>query len=147
MLTRRFALPLLCFTQVTRDEIESVVREVLDKTLQPVAAYNHSKVAEHNSQLVDAVVKRLGTLDKPYKFTGTSSAGSRLSLHLHSVHTRPKNYVPDRCAVTSTILEHSTAGLHTAHGALWDSGNDLAVFVRWENKALYAMVVVCALKL
>jgi len=49
--------------------------------------------------------------------------------------------------VTSTILERSTAGLHTAHGALWDSGNDLAVVVRWENKALYAIVVVCALKL
>jgi len=64
-----------CVTQVTRDEIESVVRDVLDKTLQPVAAYSHSKVAEHNAELVDAAVKRLGALDKPYKFTGTAWQG------------------------------------------------------------------------
>ena len=50
--------------------------------------------------------------------------------------------------VGCTVLpKTTTTGLHTAHAFYWDSAHDVSALVRWENKHVYCIANVFAIRL
>jgi len=47
---------------------------------------------------------------------------------------------PFKYIVTSTIMQKSGAGLHTAFSCLWDDETDASYIVNWENATIYCIV-------
>ncbi|KAK7882465.1 hypothetical protein WMY93_028639 [Mugilogobius chulae] len=46
--------------------------------------------------------------------------------------------------VNCTIMQKSSAGLHTANSCFWDTATDGSCTVRWENRTMYCVVSVFA---
>uniref|UniRef100_A0A673T3X8 Dynein light chain Tctex-type 1 n=1 Tax=Suricata suricatta TaxID=37032 RepID=A0A673T3X8_SURSU len=74
-------------------------------------AYQHSKVNQWTTSVVEQTLSQLTKLGKPFKYI-----------------------------VTCVIMQKNGAGLHTASSCFWDSSTDGSCTVRWENKTMYCIV-------
>uniref|UniRef100_A0A8C4RDT5 Dynein light chain Tctex-type 1 n=1 Tax=Eptatretus burgeri TaxID=7764 RepID=A0A8C4RDT5_EPTBU len=79
-------------------------------------SYQHSKVNQWSSNIVDQCLNHLAKLNKPFKYI-----------------------------VTCTIVQKNGAGLHLASSCFWDNTTDGSCTVRWENKTIYCIVSVFGL--
>uniref|UniRef100_G3W1Z8 Dynein light chain Tctex-type 1 n=1 Tax=Sarcophilus harrisii TaxID=9305 RepID=G3W1Z8_SARHA len=74
-------------------------------------AYQHSKVNQWTTNVVEQTLSQLTKLGKPFKYI-----------------------------VTCVIMQKNGAGLHTASSCFWDNTSDGSCTVRWENKTMYCIV-------
>ncbi|KAJ3226600.1 Dynein light chain Tctex-type [Chytriomyces hyalinus] len=51
------------------DEVNNVIKESIESTIQN-AAYHHNKVGQWNSNIVEQCLKKLASLNKPFKYIG-----------------------------------------------------------------------------
>ncbi|KAG7239217.1 hypothetical protein INR49_029970 [Caranx melampygus] len=78
-------------------------------------AYQHSRVNQWTTSVVEQCLSQLSKLGKPYKYI-----------------------------VTCIIMQKNGAGLQTASACFWDTATDENCTVRWENKSMYCIVNVLA---
>eukprot|EP00127_Corallochytrium_limacisporum_P007330 Clim_evm17s247 gene=Clim_evmTU17s247 len=97
------------------EEVTHVVTDCVEQNLANVA-YHHGKVSQWTSNVLEATLKKLSGLGKPYKYV-----------------------------VSCTIMQKTGAGLHTATSCYWDSETDGSATIRWENKKMYCIVTVFGL--
>eukprot|EP00164_Ancoracysta_twista_P001660 GFYU01002180.1.p1 GENE.GFYU01002180.1~~GFYU01002180.1.p1 ORF type:complete len:130 (-),score=30.87 GFYU01002180.1:234-587(-) len=94
------------------DDIQTLVRESIDVSVAN-ATFQHNKVHHWTSGVIEQCLKRLSTLNRPFKYM-----------------------------VTCVIVQRNGAGMHTASSCFWDPNNDGFVTVRWENKTMSCFVTV-----
>eukprot|EP01116_Phalansterium_solitarium_P000725 TRINITY_DN10579_c0_g1_i1.p3 TRINITY_DN10579_c0_g1~~TRINITY_DN10579_c0_g1_i1.p3 ORF type:complete len:114 (-),score=38.68 TRINITY_DN10579_c0_g1_i1:355-696(-) len=97
------------------EDVQNIIKESVESTLQNTV-YNHSKVPQWTSNVVEQCLKRLSALNKPFKYV-----------------------------VTCIIMQKNGAGLHTASSCFWDNTSDGSCSHRWENKNMYAITSVFGL--
>ena len=52
------------------EDVQNIIKESVETTLQN-AVYNHAKVPQWTSTVVEQCLKRLTALNKPFKYIGT----------------------------------------------------------------------------
>ncbi|KAM5283677.1 dynein light chain Tctex-type 1 isoform 2-T2 [Hipposideros larvatus] len=92
------------------DEVSNIVKEAIEGSIGG-NAYQHSKVNQWTTNVVEQTLSQLTKLGKPFKYI-----------------------------VTCVIMQKNGAGLHTASSCFWDSSTDGSCTVRWENKTMYCIV-------
>mmetsp|Transcript_22592 Transcript_22592/g.37273 ORF Transcript_22592/g.37273 Transcript_22592/m.37273 type:complete len:114 (+) Transcript_22592:89-430(+) len=97
------------------DDVNTIIKESIEAVLSN-AVYHHNKVAQWTSNIVENALKRLTSLNKPFKYI-----------------------------VTCIIMQKNGAGLHTASSCYWDNTTDGSCTVRWENKTMYCITTVFGL--
>eukprot|EP00899_Mesostigma_viride_P019970 jgi/Mesvir1/27975/Mv20178-RA.1 len=76
------------------DDVNNIIKESIDGILLN-ASYDHIKVGQWTSNVVESCLKRLTALNKPFKYV-----------------------------VTCVIMQKTGAGLHTASSCYWDNTTD-----------------------
>eukprot|EP01135_Chromosphaera_perkinsii_P008721 Nk52_evm54s1444 gene=Nk52_evmTU54s1444 len=99
------------------EEVNNIIKESIEQSLQNTN-YNHNKVGQWTANVVEQCLKRLTSLNKPFKYV-----------------------------VTNVIMQKNGAGLHTASSCYWDNNTDGSCTVRWENKTMYCIVSVFGLSI
>ncbi|KAM7074839.1 dynein light chain Tctex-type 1-like [Molossus nigricans] len=92
-------------------EVSNIVKEAIEKSAIGGNAYQHSKVNQWTTNVVEQTLSQLTKLGKPFKYI-----------------------------VTCVIMQKNGAGLHTASSCFWDSSTDGSCTVRRENKTMYCIV-------
>ncbi|XP_005420201.1 dynein light chain Tctex-type 1 [Geospiza fortis] len=92
------------------DEVSSIIKEAIEGAIGG-NAYQHSKVNQWTTSVVEQTLSQLTKLGKPFKYI-----------------------------VTCVIMQKNGAGLHTASSCFWDNSSDGTCTVRWENKTMYCIV-------
>nr|XP_058902311.1 dynein light chain Tctex-type 1-like [Kogia breviceps] len=88
------------------DEVSNIVKEAIERAIGG-NAYQHSKVSQWTTNVVEQTLSQLTKLGKPFKYI-----------------------------VTHVIIKKNRAGLHKASSCFWDSPTDGSGTVRWENKTM-----------
>ncbi|KAF3421917.1 hypothetical protein E2986_01462 [Frieseomelitta varia] len=122
-------------TQFVVDDVSKIIKEAIEVSIGG-NAYQHNKVNQWTSNVVEGCLGNLTKLQKPYKYIGMY-----LTVHKNSFFIELKKTVP----VTCTIMQKNGAGLHTASSCYWDNATDGSCTVRWENKTMYCIVSVFGL--
>eukprot|EP00002_Diphylleia_rotans_P016997 TRINITY_DN3300_c0_g2_i1.p2 TRINITY_DN3300_c0_g2~~TRINITY_DN3300_c0_g2_i1.p2 ORF type:complete len:114 (+),score=24.81 TRINITY_DN3300_c0_g2_i1:76-417(+) len=94
------------------EDVTNIIKEAVEATLQN-STYNHNKVTQWTSTIVEQSLKRLAALGKPFKYV-----------------------------VTCLIMQKNGAGLHTASSSYWDTQIDGSCTHRWESKSMYCVTTV-----
>ena len=102
-------------SQFVVDEVSTIIKEAVESTIGG-NAYQHAKVNQWTSSIVETLLGTLTKQQKPFKYI-----------------------------VTCTIMQKNGAGLHTASSCFWDNTTDGSCTVRWENKSMYCIVSVFGL--
>ncbi|XP_010580131.1 PREDICTED: dynein light chain Tctex-type 1 isoform X1 [Haliaeetus leucocephalus] len=97
-------------TSFVVDEVSSIIKEAIESAIGG-NAYQHSKVNQWTTSVVEQTLSQLTKLGKPFKYI-----------------------------VTCVIMQKNGAGLHTASSCFWDNSSDGTCTVRWENKTMYCIV-------
>ncbi|KAK2163038.1 hypothetical protein LSH36_87g06017 [Paralvinella palmiformis] len=97
------------------DEVSNIIKESIEGAIGG-NAYQHNKVNQWTSNVVEQCLNQLTKLGKPFKYI-----------------------------VTCVIMQKNGAGLHTASSCFWDNTTDGSCTVRWENKTMYCIVSVFGL--
>lgn len=95
-----------------QEDIETIVKNAITSTLSE-NMYNGKKVNDWINTIVDACLKELQSLNRPFKYV-----------------------------VTCIIMQKNGAGLDTAASLFWDFAKDGAVCIPWENSSVHAVVTV-----
>jgi dynein light chain Tctex-type 1 len=90
--------------------------QATDGVLQPTTAFQHTKVPQWTSNVIEGCIKRLKDLNKPCKYV-----------------------------VTSVVMQRNGAGLHMSTSCFWDNASDGSASYRWENKTMYCITTVFGL--
>eukprot|EP01132_Coremiostelium_polycephalum_P003576 gene3576-4455_t len=53
------------------DDIVTILKEAVEVSIQNSDNYQHSKVSQWTSSIIDHSLKKISELDKPYKYIGT----------------------------------------------------------------------------
>ncbi|XP_055849509.1 dynein light chain Tctex-type [Episyrphus balteatus] len=101
--------------QFVVDDVSKIIKEAIEQTIGG-NAYQHDKVNNWTSLVVENCLSVLTKEQKPYKYI-----------------------------VTSMIMQKNGAGLHTASSCFWNNDTDGSCTVRWENKTMYCIVSVFGL--
>ncbi|XP_010175480.1 dynein light chain Tctex-type 1 [Antrostomus carolinensis] len=109
-LGRREEEPNTLFTSFVVDEVSGIIKEAIESAIGG-NAYQHSKVNQWTTSVVEQTLSQLTKLGKPFKYI-----------------------------VTCVIMQKNGAGLHTASSCFWDNSSDGTCTVRWENKTMYCIV-------
>jgi len=99
------------------DEVSNIIKESIEGAIGG-NAYQHNKVNQWTSNVVEQCLNQLTKLGKPFKYI-----------------------------VTCVIMQKNGAGLHTASSCFWDNSTDGSCTVRWENKTMYCIVSVFGLSI
>ncbi|XP_025036442.1 dynein light chain Tctex-type 1 isoform X1 [Pelodiscus sinensis] len=99
-----------CKTSFVVDEVSNIIKEAVEGAIGG-NAYQHSKVNQWTTSVVEQTLSQLTKLGKPFKYI-----------------------------VTCVIMQKNGAGLHTASSCFWDNTSDGNCTVRWENKTMYCIV-------
>ncbi|XP_033875088.2 dynein light chain Tctex-type 1 [Acipenser ruthenus] len=99
------------------DEISTIIKESVEGAIGG-NAYQHSRVNQWSTNVVEQCLSQLTKLGKPFKYI-----------------------------VTCIIMQKNGAGLQTASSCFWDNSTDGSCTVRWENKSMYCIVSVFGLAL
>lgn len=102
-------------TSFVVDEVSNIIKEFVEGAIGG-NAYQHNKVNQWTSNVVEQCLNQLTKLGKPFKYI-----------------------------VTCVIMQKNGAGLHTASSCFWDNTSDGSCTVRWENKTMYCIVSVFGL--
>ncbi|EDQ92428.1 uncharacterized protein MONBRDRAFT_19126 [Monosiga brevicollis MX1] len=102
-------------TAFSVEDVSAIIKESIDQSIGQ-SSYQHSKVNQWTSNVVEQCLKRLTGLGKPFKYI------------VHCV-----------------ILQKNGAGLHTASSCFWDNSTDGSCTIRWENKTMHVIVSVFGL--
>lgn len=97
-------------TSFVVDEVSNIIKEAIESAIGG-NAYQHSKVNQWTTSVVEQSLSQLTKLGKPFKYI-----------------------------VTCVIMQKNGAGLHTASSCFWDNSSDGTCTVRWENKTMYCIV-------
>lgn len=97
-----------------QDEAADVVREVCTRIISPEPSYDHKRVPQLVSDVVDGILAKLTTQ-------------SRL----------PRKYI-----VQCTIVQKNGAGIHTVAACSWNQDSDGSYVYSVETKAMICMVTV-----
>ncbi|KAK5852904.1 hypothetical protein PBY51_006737 [Eleginops maclovinus] len=97
------------------DEVSKIIKESVEATIG-ANAYQHSRVNQWTTSVVEQCLSQLSKLGKPFKYI-----------------------------VTCIIMQKNGAGLQTASTCFWDNSTDGSCAVRWENKSMYCIVTVFGL--
>ncbi|XP_072217975.1 dynein light chain Tctex-type 1 isoform X1 [Leuresthes tenuis] len=97
------------------DEVSKTIKESVETTIGG-NAYQHSRVNQWTTGVVEQCLSQLSKLGKPFKYI-----------------------------VTCIIMQKNGAGLQTASTCFWDNTTDGSCAVRWENKSMYCIVNVFGL--
>jgi len=98
------------------ESIKSLIKRTLDDVLGD-KEYDQKQVQDWANKSVEAILKDLSTKADRFKFV-----------------------------VTCTIMQRKGAGLHSTSSCLWDKTSDNCCSDKWENKTMYCIVSVFALK-
>ncbi|KAE9552299.1 hypothetical protein FO519_004485 [Halicephalobus sp. NKZ332] len=99
----------------TFEEVNNVTKEVLDNIIGQ-NSYQHTEAVKWNQQVVEGITMRLADLNRPYKYCVS-------------------------CVIMQTGLG---AGLNVASTCFWDKTTDQSYSLRWDNKAIVAVLSVFA---
>lgn len=102
-------------TSFVVEEVSNIIKESIEGSIGG-NAYQHNKVNQWTSSVVEQCLNQLTKLSKPFKYI-----------------------------VTCVIMQKNGAGLHTASSCYWDNASDGSCTVRWENKTMYCIVSVFGL--
>ncbi|XP_051746893.1 dynein light chain Tctex-type 1 [Ctenopharyngodon idella] len=97
------------------EEVSGIVKESLEGVIGR-SSYEHKRVSQWTSSVVEQCLAQLSKLGKPFKYI-----------------------------VTCIIMQKNGAGLQSASSCFWDNTTDGSCTVRWENKHLYCIVSVFGL--
>lgn len=97
------------------DDVTNVIKESVESVIGS-NAYQHNKINQWTSNVVEQCLSQLTKMNKPFKYI-----------------------------VTCVIMQKNGAGLHTASSCFWDSTTDGSCTVKWENKTMYVIVSVFGL--
>ncbi|KAJ4929103.1 hypothetical protein JOQ06_005103 [Pogonophryne albipinna] len=97
------------------DEVSKIIKESVEATIG-ANAYQHSRVNQWTTSVVEQCLSQLSKLGKPFKYI-----------------------------VNCIIMQKNGAGLQTASTCFWDNSTDGSCAVRWENKSMYCIVSVFGL--
>ncbi|XP_048841862.1 dynein light chain Tctex-type 1 [Brienomyrus brachyistius] len=97
------------------DEVSAIIKESVEGAIGG-NAYQHSRVNQWTTNVVEQCLSQLTKLGKPFKYI-----------------------------VTCIIMQKNGAGLQTASSCFWDNTTDGSCTVRWENKSMYCIVSVFGL--
>jgi dynein light chain Tctex-type 1 len=103
--------------EVDVEEVEALVKAALSAALAD-AAWDSERAPALTAGILEAVLKALAALGRPFKY-----------------------------AVTAVLQQRVGAGLHVAAGARWDRRTDGSVRVPWESATVQGVVTVYALAL
>uniref|UniRef100_UPI00358F647B dynein light chain Tctex-type 1 n=1 Tax=Myxine glutinosa TaxID=7769 RepID=UPI00358F647B len=102
-------------TVFVTEEVSNIIKECVEVAIGGMS-YQHSKVNQWSSNIVDQCLNQLAKQNKPFKYI-----------------------------VTCTIVQKNGAGLHLASSCFWDNSTDGSCTIRWENKTIYCIVSVFGL--
>eukprot|EP00762_Andalucia_godoyi_P005899 ANDGO_07007.mRNA.1 Dynein light chain Tctex-type len=97
------------------EEVSELVTECIESTIK-TAVYNTSKVDQWTSSIIEACLKKLSSLNIPFKYI-----------------------------VTCIVMQRTGAGIHSACAAFWDTQSDAVCNVKWENDSMQCIVSVYGL--
>ncbi|XP_051974364.1 dynein light chain Tctex-type 1 [Xyrauchen texanus] len=97
------------------DEVSSIVKESVEGVIGG-NVYQHNRVNQWTSNVVEHCLSQLSKLGKPFKYI-----------------------------VTCIIMQKNGAGLQSASSCFWDNTTDGSCTVRWENKSMYCIISVFGL--
>lgn len=97
------------------EDVTAIIKEGIDSVLTNTT-YNHIKVPQWTSNVIESCMKKLKDTGKPFKYI-----------------------------VTAILIQKNGAGLHTATSCFWDNSTDGSATFRWENKTMYCIVTVFGL--
>ncbi|KAM9356021.1 dynein light chain Tctex-type 1 [Pholidichthys leucotaenia] len=97
------------------EDVSKIVKESVEAAIGG-NTYQHSRVNQWSTSVVEQCLSQLSKLGKPYKYI-----------------------------VTCIITQKNGAGLQTASAFFWDNTTDGSCAVRWENKSMYCIVSVFGL--
>jgi len=96
--------------------IKTMIKETLDSVLKD-KEYDQKLVQDWANKSVENILRKLQDEAERFKFV-----------------------------VTCTIMQRKGAGLHSTSSCLWDKTSDNCCSDKWENKTMYCIVSVFALK-
>ncbi|CAH1800093.1 unnamed protein product [Owenia fusiformis] len=99
------------------DEVSNIIKESIESAIGG-NAYQHNKVNQWTSNVVEQCLNQLTKLGKPFKYI-----------------------------VSVVMTQKCGAGLHVASSCYWDASTDGSCTVRWENKTMYCIVSVFGLSI
>ncbi|KAG2468133.1 dynein light chain Tctex-type 1-like [Polypterus senegalus] len=102
-------------TSFVVEEVTAIIKECIENAIGG-NSYQHSRVNQWTSGVVEQCLSHLTRLNKPFKYI-----------------------------VTCIIMQKNGAGLQTASSCFWDNTTDGSCTVRWENKSMYCIVSVFGL--
>ncbi|CAG03601.1 unnamed protein product [Tetraodon nigroviridis] len=97
------------------EEVSKIIKESIEATIGG-NTYQHNRVNQWSSSVVELCLSHLSRLGKPFKYI-----------------------------VNCIIMQKNGAGLQTASTCFWDNSTDGSCAVRWENKSTYCIVTVFGL--
>ncbi|XP_070781545.1 dynein light chain Tctex-type 1 isoform X1 [Enoplosus armatus] len=97
------------------DEVSKIIQESVEAAIGG-NAYQHSRVNQWTTSVVEQCLSQLSKLGRPFKYI-----------------------------VNCIIMQKNGAGLQTASSCFWDNSTDGSCAVRWENKSMYCIVSVFGL--
>lgn len=100
-----------------QEDIETIVKNAITSTLTDIL-YNPMKVNDWINTIVDACLKELQSLNRPFKYV-----------------------------VTCLILQKNGAGLDTGTALSWDHLKDGLVCIPWENTSMHVILTVYGMAL
>mmetsp|Transcript_12050 Transcript_12050/g.48500 ORF Transcript_12050/g.48500 Transcript_12050/m.48500 type:complete len:117 (+) Transcript_12050:77-427(+) len=95
-----------------QEDIETIVKNAITSTLSD-HLYNPKKVNDWINTIVDACLKELQSLNRPFKYV-----------------------------VTCVIMQKNGAGLDTGTALFWDTSKDGLVCIPWENPTMHVIITV-----
>lgn len=102
-------------TAFVYDEISNIIKEAIEATIGG-NAYQHNKINQWTSNVVEQCLNQLTKLGKPFKYI-----------------------------VNCVIMQKNGAGLNMSNSCYWDNTTDGSCTVRWENKTMYCVVSIFGL--
>mmetsp|Transcript_7263 Transcript_7263/g.8768 ORF Transcript_7263/g.8768 Transcript_7263/m.8768 type:complete len:142 (-) Transcript_7263:444-869(-) len=100
-----------------RDQVDTLIRKIVDTELKPVEAYHASKLQSLSSSITSKAVGDLSMISEDFKFVVN-------------------------CVITSKT---DGFGMHSSNSCVWDSTLDGHYLFRWENKSIISIVKVFGL--
>uniref|UniRef100_A0A3Q3X3U9 Dynein light chain Tctex-type 1 n=1 Tax=Mola mola TaxID=94237 RepID=A0A3Q3X3U9_MOLML len=97
------------------EDVSRIIKESVEAVIGG-NVYQHSRVNQWSTSVVEQCLSQLSKLGKPFKYI-----------------------------VNCIIMQKNGAGLQTASSCFWDNSTDGSCAVRWENKSMYCIVTVFGL--
>uniref|UniRef100_A0A3Q2VKN3 Dynein light chain Tctex-type 1b n=3 Tax=Haplochromini TaxID=319058 RepID=A0A3Q2VKN3_HAPBU len=97
------------------EDVSTIIKESVEATIGG-NAYQHNRVNQWTTSIVEQCLSQLSKLGKPFKYI-----------------------------LTCVIMQKNGAGMQTASTCFWDNSTDGSCTVRWENKSVYCIVSVFGL--